>query len=116
MTALCWSGSFDSMGSFIDRGPGADVHTHSFNPLPILQNQSIPPRRAREEAIAIEMVKNLREKVAWCQREHPVTHYYDCAEIVGKYLKLVKVRFSVSPALFFVWLGDLVGVIGANWT
>lgn len=47
---------------------------------------------AREEAIAIEMVKNLREKVSWCQREHPVTHYYDCADIVGKYLKLVKVR------------------------
>lgn len=47
---------------------------------------------AREEAIAIEMVKNLREQVAWCQRKHPVTHYYDCAEIVGKYLKLVKVR------------------------
>jgi hypothetical protein len=38
------------------------------------------------------MVKNLREKVSWCQREHPVTHYYDCADIVGKYLKLVKVR------------------------
>jgi len=37
------------------------------------------------------MVKNLREKVSWCQREHPVTHYYDCADIVGKYLKLVKV-------------------------
>ncbi|GAB5032658.1 Hypothetical protein NocV09_01001060 [Nannochloropsis oceanica] len=46
--------------------------------------------RAREEAIAIEMVKNLREKVSWCQREHPVTHYYDCADIVGQYLKLVK--------------------------
>lgn len=38
------------------------------------------------------MVKNLREKVSWCQREHPVTHYYDCADIVGQYLKLVKVR------------------------
>lgn len=51
-----------------------------------------PNNSAREEAIAIEMVKNLREKVSWCQREHPVTHYYDCADIVGKYLKLVKVR------------------------
>lgn len=40
------------------------------------------------------MVKNLREKVSWCQREHPVTHYYDCAEIVEKYLKLVKVSLQ----------------------
>ncbi|EKU22702.1 hypothetical protein NSK_003884 [Nannochloropsis salina CCMP1776] len=46
--------------------------------------------RAREEAIAIEMVKNLRDQVSWCQRKHPVTHYYDCAELVGKYLKLVR--------------------------
>lgn len=51
-----------------------------------------PHIRAREEAIAIEMVKNLRDQVSWCQRKHPVTHYYDCAELVGKYLKLVRVR------------------------
>ncbi len=61
------------------------------------------PNSAREEAIAIEMVKNLREKVAWCQREHPVTHYYDCAEIVGKYLTLVKVRRTLG------WVGGWVG-------
>ena len=65
------------------------LRDHSLLPLThtLLANDS-----AREEAIAIEMVKNLREKVSWCQREHPVTHYYDCADIVGKYLKLVKVR------------------------
>ncbi len=45
------------------------------------------------------MVKNLREKVAWCQRAHPVTHYYDCADIVQKYLKLVKVCVRLSVCL-----------------
>lgn len=59
--------------------------------LPTHTSPHVPTHRAREEAIAIEMVKNLREKVAWCQRSHPVTHYYDCADIVQKYLKLVKV-------------------------
>lgn len=45
----------------------------------------------------MEMVKNLREQVAWCQRRHPVTHYYDCAGIVEKYLKLVKVGRRAFP-------------------
>lgn len=47
--------------------------------------------RAREEAIAIETLKNLREKVSWCQRANPVTHYYKCADIVGKYMELIRV-------------------------
>jgi hypothetical protein len=70
------------------------------SPFPNRPNPTQPNNRAREEAIAIEMVKNLREKVAWCQRAHPVTHYYDCADIVQKYLKLVKVRLGGSV----VWI------------
>jgi hypothetical protein len=61
------------------------------------------------------MVKNLREKVAWCQRSHPVTHYYDCADIVQKYLKLVKVRSLLACAV--LCLGVCVGVcwVGSVW-
>lgn len=71
--------------------PPAAVILHPFT-HPLIHHTPKHKNSAREEAIAIEMVKNLREKVSWCQREHPVTHYYDCADIVGKYLKLVKVR------------------------
>lgn len=56
----------------------------------------------------MEMVKNLREQVAWCQRRHPVTHYYDCAGIVEKYLKLVKVGRRAFP--FFC-----VANLNAGW-
>jgi hypothetical protein len=109
-------------------------------------SRSVPinftPCRAREEAIAIEIAKNLRDQVRsgcvfhagalvhaeawwreawhshigtkascsqpsrrrracvhvcvlqvmWCQRKNPVTHYYACAEIVEKYMKIINVR------------------------
>lgn len=48
-------------------------------------------RRAREEAIAIETCKILREKVQWCYRANPVTHYYACADVVSNYMKLIRV-------------------------
>jgi len=61
--------------------------TTTLRPLP-------PPSsfiRAREEAIAIEMMKQLQEKIRNCQRANPVTHYYKCAELAETYLKFAKV-------------------------